>query len=59
MHNKLPIKQISARDQMRTDFRHQYGIFGSELQTSFTQNATQVGSEEGRLFSQVNFCDVN
>ena len=36
----------------RTDFRHQYGIFGGELQTSFTRNATRAGSEEGRLFSQ-------
>ena len=36
-----------------TDFRHQYGIFGRESQTSFTRNATRAGSEEGRLFSQV------
>ena len=35
-----------------TDFRHQYGIFGGESQTSFTRNATRAGSEEGRLFSQ-------
>ena len=32
--------------------RHQYGIFGGKSQTSFTRNATRVGSEEGRLFSQ-------
>ena len=35
-----------------TDFRHQYGIFGGESQTSFTRNTTRAGSEEGRLFSQ-------
>ena len=35
-----------------TDFRHQYGIFGSESQTSLMQNTTRAGSEEGRLFSQ-------
>ena len=32
--------------------RHQYGIFGGKSQTSFTQNATRAGSEEGQLFSQ-------
>ena len=37
---------------MRTDFRHQYGIFGGESQMSFTRNSTRAGSEEGRLFSQ-------
>ena len=39
-----------------TDFRHHYGIFGGESQTSFTRNATRAGSEEGRLFSQAS-CD--
>ena len=32
--------------------RHQYGIFGRKSQTSFSQNATLAGSEDGRLFSQ-------
>ena len=34
-----------------TDFRHQYGIFGGESQTSFKRNATRAGSEEGRRIS--------
>ena len=29
---------------------HQYGIFGGKSQTSFLQNATWAGSEEGRPF---------
>ena len=32
--------------------RHQYEIFGSKSQTSFSRNATRAGSEEGGLFSQ-------
>ena len=35
-----------------TDFRHQYGIFCGESQTSFTRNTTRAESKEGRLFSQ-------
>ena len=33
---------------------HQYGIFSSKSQTSFSRNATWAGSEEGRLFLQAN-----
>ena len=44
--------QSALMTRCGTDFRHQYGIFGGESQTSFTRNATRVGSEEGRLFSQ-------
>ena len=34
-------------------FRDQYGIFSGKSQMSFKRNATQAGSEERRLFSQV------
>ena len=44
--------QSALMTRFGTDLRHQYGIFGGESQTSFTQNATWAGSEEGRLFSQ-------
>ena len=45
---------ISAKLQS-SHVHHQYGIFGSKSQTSFTRNATQAGSEEGQLFSQATF----
>ena len=51
MHNYRS-NQSALMTRCGTDFRHQYGIFGGESQTSFTRNATQAGSEEGRLFSQ-------
>ena len=51
MHN-YQSNQSALMTRCGTDFRHQYGIFGSESQTSFTRNATRAGSEEGRLFSQ-------
>ena len=44
--------QSALMTRFGTDLRHQYGIFGGELQTSFTRNATRAGSKEGRLFSQ-------
>ena len=44
--------QTVDRPDAGPDFRHQYGIFCGESQTSFTRNATRAGSEEGRLFSQ-------
>ena len=47
----MPILQIEATLQS-SHLRHQYGIFSSKSQTSFLRNATRVGSEEGRLFSQ-------
>ena len=51
MHN-YGSNQSALMTRCGTDFRHQYGIFGGESQTSFTGNATGAGSEEGRLFSQ-------
>ena len=51
MHNYRS-NQSALMTRCRTNFRHQYGIFCGESQTSFTQNATRAGSEEGRLFSQ-------
>ena len=51
MHNYRS-NQSALMTRCGTDFRHQYGIFGSESQTSFTRNATRAGSEEGQLFSQ-------
>ena len=51
MHNYRS-NQSAFMTRFRTDLRHQYGIFGSKSQTSFSRNATRVGSEEGRLFLQ-------
>ena len=51
MHNYRS-NQSALMTRFGTDLRHQYGIFGDELQTSFTRNATRAGSKEGRLFSQ-------
>ena len=51
MHNYRS-NQSAIVTRCETDFRHQYGIFGGESQTSFTQNATRAGSEEGQLFLQ-------
>ena len=51
MHNYRS-NQSALMTRCGKDFRHQYGIFGGESQTSFTQNATRAGSEEGRLFSE-------
>ena len=51
MHN-YQSNQSALMTRCGTDFRHQYGIFDGESQTSFTRNATRAGSEEGRLFSQ-------
>ena len=33
--------------------RHQYGIFGGKSQSSFSQNATQAGSEEDGCFRRL------
>ena len=51
MHNYRS-NQLALMIRFGTDLRHQYGIFGGKSQTSFSRNATRVGSEEGRLFSQ-------
>ena len=56
MHNYRS-NQSALMTSCGTDFRHQYGIFGGELQTSFTRIATRAGSEEGRLFSQASVYD--
>ena len=50
--NNYRSNQSALMTRCGTDFRHQYGIFGGESQTSFTQNATQARSQEGQLFSQ-------
>ena len=54
----MPILQIEARLQS-AHLRHQYGIFGSKSQTSFSRNATRAGSEEGRLFLQASMVLVD
>ena len=46
MHNYRS-NQSALMTRCGTDFRHQYGIFEGESQTSFTRNATRAGSEEG------------
>ena len=51
MHN-YQSNQSVLLTRCGTDSRHRYRIFGGKSQTSFSRNATQVGSEEGRLFSQ-------
>ena len=55
MHNYRS-NQSALMTRFRTDLRHQYGIFGSKLQTSFSRNTTRARSEEGRLFSQARQC---
>ena len=55
MHNYWS-NQSELMTRCGTDFRHQYGIFRGESQTSFMRNATQARSEEGRLFSQASVC---
>ena len=51
MHNYRS-NQSALMTRFGTDLRHQYGIFGSKLQTSFSRNATRAGSEEEWMFSQ-------
>ena len=51
MHNYRS-NQSALMTRCWRDFRHQYGIFGGESQTSFTRNATRARSEEGRPFPQ-------
>ena len=51
MHNYRS-NQSAFMTRFGTDLCHQYGIFGSKSQTSFSRNATRAGSEEGWLFSQ-------
>ena len=51
MHNYRSNQSV-LMTRFGTDLRHQYGIFGSKSQTSFSWNATRARSEEGRLFSQ-------
>ena len=51
MHN-YRLNQSALMTRFGTDPRHQYGIFGGKSQTSFSQNATRAGSEQGWLFSQ-------
>ena len=53
MHNYRS-NQSALMTRFGTDLRHQYRIFGGKSQTSFSQNATWIGSKEGRLFSQAN-----
>ena len=40
MHN-YRLNQTMLMTRFRTDLRHQYGIFGSKLQTAFLRNITQ------------------
>ena len=55
MHNYRS-NQSALMTRFGTDLHHQYGIFGSKSQMSFSRNATRAGSEEGRLFSQARQC---
>ena len=51
MHN-YQWNQSVLMTRCEIDLHHQYGIFGSKWQTSFSQNATRARSNEGQLFSQ-------
>ena len=57
MHNYRS-NQSALMTRCGTEFRHPYGILGGESQTSFTQNATRAGSEEGRLLSHLSLSGV-
>ena len=54
MHNYRS-NQSALMTRCGTDFRHQYGIFSSKSQTSFTRNTIWARSKEGWLFSQATF----
>ena len=49
MHNYRS-NQSAFMTRFGTDLRHQYGIFGSKSQASFSRNATRAGCEEGGCF---------
>ena len=55
MHNYRS-NQSALMTRCRTDFRHQYGIFGGESQTSVSRNATRPGAKKDGCFRRLQLC---
>ena len=55
MHNYRS-NQSALMTRCGTDFRHQYGIFGGESQTSVSRNATRPGAKKDGCFRRLTFC---
>ena len=53
MHNYRS-NQSALMTRCGTDFRHQYGIFGGESQTSVSRNATRPGAKKDGCFRRLN-----
>ena len=52
MHNYRS-NQSALMTRCGTDFRHQYGIFGGESQTSVSRNATRPGAKKDGCFRRL------
>ena len=52
MHNYRS-NQSALMTRCGTDFRHQYGIFGGESQTSVSRNATRPGAKKEGCFRRL------
>ena len=52
MHN-YRLNQSALMTRCGTDFRHQYGIFGGESQTSVSRNATRPGAKKDGCFRRL------
>ena len=52
MHNYRS-NQSAFMTRCGTDFRHQYGIFGGESQTSVSRNATRPGAKKDGCFRRL------
>ena len=52
MHNYRS-NQSALMTRCGTDFRHQYGIFGGESQTSVSRNATRPGAKKDSCFRRL------
>ena len=55
MHNYRS-NQSALMTRCGTDFRHQYGIFGGESQTSVSRNATRPGAKKDGCFRRLFHC---
>ena len=55
MHNYRS-NQSALMTRCGTDFRHQYGIFGGESQTSVSRNATRPGAKKDGCFRRLLKC---
>ena len=58
MHNYRS-NQSALMTRCGTDFRHQYGIFGGESQTSVSRNATRPGAKKDGCFRRLHFLEQN